>query len=135
MSYVQKQPPEVFCKKGVLRNLTKFTGKHLCQNLFFPQACNLIKKETLAQVFSCELCEIFEITFFTEHLWTIASLQCHWLHWKSYIGNSTIFVFFRWSSLWICYGARYVLFTVPLGRRGALFFPGRAGVNIWYHIY
>ena len=27
--------PEVFCKKGVLRNFTKFTGKHLCQSLFF----------------------------------------------------------------------------------------------------
>ena len=27
--------PEVFCKKGVLRNLTKFTGKHLCQSPFF----------------------------------------------------------------------------------------------------
>ena len=23
--------PEVFCKKGVLGNLTKFTGKSLCQ--------------------------------------------------------------------------------------------------------
>ena len=28
----QKQPPEVFCKKGVLKNFTKFTGKHLCQS-------------------------------------------------------------------------------------------------------
>ena len=27
--------PDVFCEKGVLRNFTKFTGKHLCQNLFF----------------------------------------------------------------------------------------------------
>ena len=28
-------------KKGVLRNLTKFTGKHLCQCLFFNKvACN-----------------------------------------------------------------------------------------------
>ena len=26
---------EVFCKKGVFRNLTKFTGKLLCQSLFF----------------------------------------------------------------------------------------------------
>ena len=26
--------PEVFCKKGVLRNFAKFTGKHLCQSLF-----------------------------------------------------------------------------------------------------
>ena len=24
---------EVFCKKGVLGNFTKFTGKHLCQRL------------------------------------------------------------------------------------------------------
>ena len=27
--------PEVFSKKGVLRNFAKFTGKHLCQRLFF----------------------------------------------------------------------------------------------------
>ena len=27
--------PEVICKKGVLRNFAKFTGKHLCQSLFF----------------------------------------------------------------------------------------------------
>ena len=27
--------PEVFCEKGVLKNSTKFTGKHLCQSLFF----------------------------------------------------------------------------------------------------
>ena len=28
-------------KKGVLRNLTKFTGKHLCQSLFFNKAAGL----------------------------------------------------------------------------------------------
>ena len=28
------------------------------------QACNFIKKETLAQVFSCEFCEISKNTFF-----------------------------------------------------------------------
>ena len=27
--------PEVFCKKGVLRNFAKFTGKQPCQSLFF----------------------------------------------------------------------------------------------------
>ena len=26
---------EVFHKEGVLRNFAKFTGKHLCQSLFF----------------------------------------------------------------------------------------------------
>ena len=30
----------MFCKKGVLRNFAKFTGKHLCQSLFFNKvAC------------------------------------------------------------------------------------------------
>ena len=28
-----------------------------------------IKKETLAQVFSCEFCETYRSTFFIEHLW------------------------------------------------------------------
>ena len=32
---------EVFCKKGVLRNFTKFTGKHLCQSLFFNKVSDL----------------------------------------------------------------------------------------------
>ena len=31
----------VLCKKGVLRNLTKFTGKHLCHSLFFDKVAGL----------------------------------------------------------------------------------------------
>ena len=34
-----------------------------------PQACNFIEKQTLAQVFSAEFCEISKNTFSTEHLW------------------------------------------------------------------
>ena len=37
------------------------------------QACNFVKRETLAQVFSCEICEICKNIFFTEQLWTTAS--------------------------------------------------------------
>ena len=33
----------------------------------------LLKKETLAQVFSYEFCEISKNTLFTEHLWMTAS--------------------------------------------------------------
>ena len=36
--------------------------------------CNLIKKETLAQMLSCELCEISKNTFSAELLWTTASV-------------------------------------------------------------
>ena len=63
--------PEVFCRKGVLRNFAKFTGKHLRQSLLFnkvaglrPKACNFIKKEILEQVLSCEFCGISKNTFF-----------------------------------------------------------------------
>ena len=33
-SLLRSSHPEVFCKKGVLRNFAKFTGKHLCRSLF-----------------------------------------------------------------------------------------------------
>ena len=68
---------EVYCKKCVLKNFAKFTGKHLSQSLFLNKVAgswNFIKKETLAQVFSCELFEISKNTFFIEHLWTTASV-------------------------------------------------------------
>ena len=56
----QKQPPEVFCKKNFLRNfaslfLNKVAGVR-------SEACNLIKKKTLAQVFSYEFSEISKNT-------------------------------------------------------------------------
>ena len=34
-SFSRSSRPVVFCKKSVLRNFIKFTGKHLCQSLFF----------------------------------------------------------------------------------------------------
>ena len=65
--FFRSKRPEVFCKKGILRNFIKFTGKHLHQSLFlincWPKAHNFIKKESLAQVFSCEFSEIFKNTF------------------------------------------------------------------------
>ena len=49
-------------------DFAKFIGKHLRQSLFFDKvagaACNFIKKESLAKVFSCEFCKIFKNTFF-----------------------------------------------------------------------
>ena len=38
-----------------------------------PKPCNFIEKETLAQVFPCEFCEIFKNTFVGEHLSASAS--------------------------------------------------------------
>ena len=70
-------------RKGVLRNLAKFTRKHLRQSLFFnkfaclrPKACNFIEKEILPQVLSCEFCQISKNTFFTEPLSATTSAVC-----------------------------------------------------------
>ena len=56
----------MFCNKGVLRNFAKITGKHLCLRLFFNKVAGLqlyFKEGSLAQVFSCEFCEISKNTF------------------------------------------------------------------------
>ena len=45
------------------------------QELLTRKVCNFIKKETLVQVFSCKICEIFKNNFFTEHLrWLLLML-------------------------------------------------------------
>ena len=47
-----------------------------------PRTCNFIKKETLAQVFFYEICEIINNTFFTEHLQAsigILGITASWL--------------------------------------------------------
>ena len=62
MSFFRSSCPEVFCEKGVLRNFAKF--------LFF------IEKETLAQVLSCEFCEISKNNFSYRTPLVAASVFC-----------------------------------------------------------
>ena len=66
----QKQSSEVFCKKSVLKNFTKFLGKNLCWSLFSNKVAGLrptaLLKKTPTQVFSFEFCKTFKNTFFTE---------------------------------------------------------------------
>ena len=61
-------------RKGVLRNSAKFTGKHLCQSLFFdkvvgPRAATLLKKRLWHSCFSVNFAEFLRTPFLTEHLW------------------------------------------------------------------
>ena len=63
-------------QKKVFLEISQSSQENTCARvslLIKLQACNFVKKETLAQVFTCEFCEIFKSTFFTEHLWTTAS--------------------------------------------------------------
>ena len=61
--------PEVFYKK-IISEISQNSQENICARgsiLIKLQALNFTKKETLAQVFSCEFCEISRNTSFTEH--------------------------------------------------------------------
>ena len=66
MCYMKKQSPVVYYKKCVLKNFTKFTGKHPCRNVLFsinlqargPQFYN--KRDSDAGIF---LLKIFKSIF------------------------------------------------------------------------
>ena len=67
--------PEMFCKKGVLRNFTKFTGKHLCQSLFFKslRPATLLKKRLWHRCFPVNFVKFLRIPF-----WKNSSGGCFW---------------------------------------------------------
>ena len=61
-------------EKDVPKNVTTFTGKHLCLSLFSIELLPAtLLKETPTKVLSCEYCEIFKNTHFKESLRTNAS--------------------------------------------------------------
>ena len=67
--------------RSSLLEISQNSQENNCARVFFNKVtglkpATLTKKEILAQVFSCEFCEISRIIFFTEHLWTTASDHC-----------------------------------------------------------
>ena len=66
-SLVRSSHPEVFCRRGVLRNFAKFTGKHLSQSLFFNKVG---KRERLwHRYFHVSFAKFLRTAFLIEHLW------------------------------------------------------------------
>ena len=49
--------------KKVLLEISQNLQENTCARVSEAEACNFSKKETLAQVFSCEFCEISKNTF------------------------------------------------------------------------
>ena len=58
--------PEGFCKKRLFLEILQNSQENTCAWVSFLiklQVCNFIKKETVAQVFSCDFCEISRNSF------------------------------------------------------------------------
>ena len=98
-------------RKIFLENLQN-SQENTCARVSFLiklQAFRFIRKQTLAQVFSCEFCEFSKNTFFTEHLWWLL------LNRKSFIEKdlgfyvSACILLFVLSSFTIL----HLLFTLP----------------------
>ena len=74
--------------KKLLLKISQNSQENTCVRVSFltkfqASACNLIKKETLTEVFSCEICESFKNAFFIKHLkWMLLILQDTKLNWK-----------------------------------------------------
>ena len=69
---VRSSHPVVYRKKELLE-IFQNSQENTCARAL---ACNLIEKETLAQVFSCEFCEICERTFSYRTPPMAAFVQC-----------------------------------------------------------
>ena len=62
--------PDLFYKIGVVKNFGKFTGKRLCQSLFFNKIAGLrlLKKRLWHRCFPLNFAKFLRIPFFIEHL-------------------------------------------------------------------
>ena len=69
---VQKQPPEVLFRKKVFLEISQNSQENTCARASF--LIKYIKKETLAQVFSCECCDISKNKFLKKTLGDCFSL-------------------------------------------------------------
>ena len=69
---------EVFFKKGILRNFAKFTGKRLCQSLFFDKVAGLrqLKKRPWLRCFPVNFVKFLRTPFRTEHLQWLLLFFC-----------------------------------------------------------
>ena len=66
--------------KKVFLEILQNSQENTCARVCFSvncrhNTCNFIKKEALAQAFSCEICKVSIKPFLTEHLWAAASVH------------------------------------------------------------
>ena len=69
MPLFRSSRPGLFCRKGALRNFAKFTGKHLCQSLFFDKVeglrpATLLKRRVWHRCFPVNFRKFLKTPFF-----------------------------------------------------------------------
>ena len=119
---------EVFCKIGVLRNFVKFTGKHLCQSLFFNRLAGLrpatlLKKRLWHRCFPVNFTKFLKTPFYRtppdDCFCSAFFLPPVALLWK-YCSEKK-----RWKKLWLEF-YNYILWHIErkVNKSSSLFFNG-----------
>ena len=95
-------------KKGLLKFFLQNSQESTCTSLSFKKVADLYiftTKRVVAEVFSCEFCDIFNDTFFIEYLWCLPGsasgnvfssavfLLALWISWLFLIGVFLNYVF------------------------------------------
>ena len=78
LNFYRSSRPDVFWKKGVHRNFTKLTAKHLCQGLTFNKVFLKFKKET-HRCFPVNFVKFLKKPFYTQHLWWLLLLLLYFV--------------------------------------------------------
>ena len=89
ISILRSSRPEVFYKRGALKNFAKFTVKHLCQSLFFNKvaglrSATLLKKSLWHRRFPVNFAKFLTTPFLIEHG------SCLWNLWNILWSNSRL---------------------------------------------
>ena len=102
----------MFCEKGVLRNFTKFTGKHLYQSFFVKKETGrlttLLKKSLWHRCFSVNFAKFLRTPFLQNTSgWLLLKVTqrrvvltqilmfqstCKWYEWLEFLENGEIFL-------------------------------------------
>ena len=83
----------MFCKKGVFRNLTKFTWRRLCQSLSFQRlkSATLLKKRPWHRCFPVNVAKLLRTSFFQNTSdGCFCNKICLWGRWNPFIKTKMI---------------------------------------------
>ena len=76
-SFPVKRVPfiENTCKSNFFLKKLQTCARVSFSQKLWSEACNSIKKQTLAQLLFCEFCQIFKNQFFTKYIWATAPVH------------------------------------------------------------
>ena len=92
--------PRMFYKKGVLRNFAKFTGKHLCQSLFFNKVAGLrrgilLKMRLWHWYLPVDFTKFLRTPFYIKHLWCLFLFDSNFM----FIAKGKLYISYIWFLL------------------------------------